>query len=106
MSELVLPLQVTDIEPEQILIIAAFIWGFAAIATGYPRGRFPAEYPFLFAVIAIITAMIGITEYVTETADVLLTIIAVVLFALTPIALAVRLYQAYPPVEHQRRTHR
>jgi hypothetical protein len=96
---LVLPLQLTDIEPEQILIIAAFIWGLAAIATGYPRNRFPTEFPFFYSVIAIITTMIGITEYVTEAADVLLTFIAVGLFTLTPIILTIRLYQAYPSTE-------
>lgn len=85
------------IQPEIILLAAAVTWIGAALATGLPRHRFPSEFPALFATVGFISSVIGVTEMVPPNVDVLLTLIGVLLFAITPIATTVKLYRSYPP---------
>lgn len=96
MTPLQLPFY-AEIEPESLLILASFLWGGAALATALPAGRFPSEFPLTFAIIGIIAALVGITEYVPELADMTITFIGVSLFVITPLYLVPKLYRAYPP---------
>lgn len=84
-------------DPETIVLAAGMFWMAASLATGLPHKRFPSEFPFLFALITVVSAMIGVTELVPESIDNLLTMTAVILFAVTPILITLKLYQAYPP---------
>lgn len=85
------------VEPETIVLAGAAFWGAGAFLTGVPAGRIPPEFPFLFTVIAIIGSLIGVTEMLPETLDIAVTLLAVVAFALTPLAATVMLYARYPP---------
>lgn len=87
------------IEPESILLVASGLWVACALATGIPDRRFPSEFPFLFASVGFVAAMIGVTEIVPETVGTALTALGVILFAALPIFVTVKLYQAYPPIE-------
>ena len=94
-----MPAFYANIEPESLLIAAAILWGLAGLATGLPADRFPSEFPLLFFIISVVAGLVGITEYVPEFFDTLLTIIGVLLFTLTPIFITVKLYRSYPPPE-------
>lgn len=83
-------------EPETIALFGGALWLAAAFATGVPYRRFPSIFPLLFSVFALIGSLIGVTEMVPETIDTLFTLIAVSLFAITPVALVWILYQRYP----------
>lgn len=86
-------------QPEYILLVASILWMSAALATGLPHRRFPSEFPFMFSLVAFVAAMIGVTELVPESVDMMLTAIGVILFSLIPVVVTIKLYQSYPPVE-------
>src|SRR5699024_7405247 len=75
----------TIMQPETIVLLGAAFWAGAALATGLPKRRIPSEFPMLFAIIAFIGSLIGVTELLPESLDVAFTIVAVALYAITPI---------------------
>lgn len=83
-------------QPETIVLFGAAFWAGGALATGVPKRRFPSEFPLLFAVIAVIGSLIGVTELLPEDIDIAVTILAVVLYAITPIVFSWHLYRIYP----------
>lgn len=85
-------------QPETIILVASALWMSAAFVTGVPnKGRFPPEFPALFSIIAFIGVLIGITETVPETLDVIFTFFGVLVFAVTPVVFTAHLYRRYPP---------
>lgn len=93
-------------QPEIIVLLGAAFWVGAALATGIPQHRFPSEFPLLFAVIAAVGSLIGVTEMVPASVDIALTILAVVLYAITPIVFAWHLYRVYPSQDRTNSTNR
>lgn len=83
-------------QPEMIVLTGATIWAGAALATGLPKRRFPSQFPFLFAVIAVIGSLIGVTELLPENIDIAVTLLAVLLYAATPIVFSWHLFRVYP----------
>lgn len=83
-------------QPETIVLFGAAVWAGAALATGIPKRRFPSEFPLLFAVIAVIGSLIGVTELLPEEIDIAVTLLAVVLYVVTPIGFSWHLFRIYP----------
>lgn len=83
-------------QPETIVLFGAAIWAGAALATGIPKRRFPSEFPLLFATIAVIGSLIGVTELLPEEIDIAVTILAVLLYVVTPIVFSWHLFRIYP----------
>lgn len=83
-------------QPETIVLFGAAFWAGAALATGIPKKRFPSEFPALFAAIAVIGSLIGITELLPEDIDIAVTLLAVVLYVVTPIVFSWHLFRVYP----------
>jgi hypothetical protein len=83
------------VQPEMIVLLGAGFWAGAALVTGLPKRRIPSEFPMLFAAIAVIGSVIGVTELLPESLDVAFTILAVVLYVITPIVFTAHLLNAY-----------
>lgn len=83
-------------QPETVVLFGAAFWAGAALATGVPKRRFPSQFPALFAIIAFIGSLIGVTELLPEEIDVAVTILAVMLYAVTPVVFSWHLYRVYP----------
>lgn len=87
------------LNPDHVLLIASGLWAAAALATGLPHRRIPSEFPFLFALISLCGALVGVADFVPDSSDTLLTIAGVLLFTVTPIIITIKLFRAYPPPE-------
>lgn len=86
------------VQPETIVLLGAALWAGAALATGLPKRRaVPSQFPALFATICFIGSLIGITERLPENLDIALTLLAVILYVVTPVVFAWHLYRVYPP---------
>lgn len=85
-------------QPETIILFGAAIWVGAALVTGLPKQRaVPSQFPALFAIIGVIGSLIGVTELLPEDIDIALTLLAVLIYLVTPVVFSWHLYRVYPP---------
>lgn len=82
---------------EAVALVGGALWVLAAIVTGVPRGRVPSEFPFLFAVVGMVGALVGTGELVAEPLDIWVTGLAVLIYAIAPVVFAGWLLHRYDP---------
>ena len=80
-----------NVEPEVLLILAAFLWIGAALVTGVPTPDVDSELPLLFAAVGLIAAAIGLTEFAPSPVGDLVTFVSVVVFVVLPVAIVAKI---------------